>query len=825
MKNCSLLFLIVFSSICLSQPVINGDIADANYTQLAAFTSGQDGFGAGNDIGQVKYYCDGTDLYIGVTGELNADNNILILLDFSGYEGRGSNTLGAGAVGVFTNIGGAKMDFDIDFGLGFNEGNGVASLFLDACRYGTAGVISSAFIGNTTDQTGTSVSSNLGGTFGGAGNITFAYKNNFAGNTNEGVEMKIPLGVFAGVTNSQALRLFVIITAMDGTFSNECIPGDPGGFNLGKTPDFTGMAGQDFFTEYAPLVFGMSFDCRLDAGPSSGPWVGDMHPSEFPQTPFTHHYQNPNCVLNMCSQTWYDCGYYAYQNLVWNSNGGTYNDVNCCAPNTNDGSGQSSYGNGVVENTDLIDGVAGLSLDFTTFSISNLNRRNWGAPGAGPNGLMADTRTYTGGTGYIKVGGVTKLKVINAFIEIDVDYALPYGPGDRVVGAGHGTIDVANSDAAWVAKFNNGNNQVQFDYYSFSPTVQQCYGAFVYTLILRSAEVQQNVAAAVVNGNGVLPLDVAKVRFNITANTPDGFGNKSIHARQIMQMPNGALPGGIVAVSPLYWRLGMTLDAINTGVTFDISEISGITTTNNLRILKRENSTGIWAILADVTLPGAGGLTATQIRANNLTSFSEFVIASTTDPLPVELSLFNVKVTGEGIKLMWKTETEKENYGFEVYRRKQNRTPHIFFYDWEKIGFVKGNGNSNSAKEYSFNDDLNTAGVYEYQLHQIDNDGTVTLSNSVQVVLEAPVRYTLSQNYPNPFNPMTKIRYELASGGDVSLSVYDVLGNEVRELVNERQEAGSYVVDFDSRGLASGCYFYKLSSRDFNATRKMIVIK
>ena len=825
MKTYLLILFIAFTLNLQSQPVINGDISDASYTQIAAFASGQNSLGNADDLGVLKYHCDGSDIYLGVSGEVSSNNNILIFFDFSGYIGRGDNTLGAGAVGVFTNIGGATMDFDVDFALAFNEGEGNTNFYLDACRYGTLGVMSSAFIGNTSDQTGTSVEANLGGTFGGAGNITFAYKNNFAGNANEGVEMKIPLSVFSGVDNSQAFRIFVILTAINGDFSNECIPGDPGGFELGNNPNLSGLGGQDFFTKYAPLVFGISFDCKLDAGPSTGPWVGDMHPSEIPSTPFSH---SNNCNWVACGvypQT--DCGYYAYQSLLWNSDPGTYDDAECCPPYGDEGSGQASYGNGVVENTDLIDGVANLTLDFTAFGISNLNRKNWGAPDAGPNGLMADTRTYTGGSGTIKVGGVTKLAVINAMIELDVDYPIPFGPGDKVVGSGHGTIDVVNSDPAWVAKFNNGNNQVQFDYYSFSPTIQNCYGAFVYTLILRSAEVQQNIAAAPVNNVGLLPLNNAKVQFNIASFTPEGTNlqNRSVHARQIIKTPNGTLPEGLNAVAPLYWRLGTTLAEINTAVIFDISGISGITNTNNLRILKRENATGTWAIWGSYTAPGFDGLTSTQIRANSLTSFSEFAIASTTDPLPVELSAFDVKITVKGINLFWKTETEKDNYGFEVYRRKQNAQPHTVFFNWEKIGFVSGSGNSNSPKDYAFLDEVNCAGVYEYQLHQIDNNGTVTLSKSVQIKLEAPVRYTLSQNYPNPFNPETKIRYEIPQSGEVQLVVYDILGNMVKELVSQKQEAGSYEVNFKADSFSSGCYLYKISSGNFVSIKKMLLVK
>jgi len=186
MKNILLFFTFFFSSVILSQPVINGDMSDASYTTLASYTSGQNGFGNDNDIGVIKYYSNGTDLYIGITGETVVDDNLVLFIDFSGYEGRGSNTLNAGAIGVFQNIGGAKMDFDVDFALAFNKGNTADKFYLDACRYGTAGVIACTNIGNTTSQLGVSVTQNLGATFGGVGDITYAFNNDFPNNTDLG---------------------------------------------------------------------------------------------------------------------------------------------------------------------------------------------------------------------------------------------------------------------------------------------------------------------------------------------------------------------------------------------------------------------------------------------------------------------------------------------------------------------------------------------------------------------------------------------------------------------------------------------------------------
>jgi len=88
-----------------------------------------------------------------------------------------------------------------------------------------------------------------------------------------------------------------------------------------------------------------------------------------------------------------------------------------------------------------------------------------------------------------------------------------------------------------------------------------------------------------------------------------------------------------------------------------------------------------------------------------------------------------------------------------------------------------------------------------------------------------PGKYSLKQNYPNPFNPETEIEYGIAEAGKVTLKVYNLLGEEVRTLVNQEQEAGSYRVKFNASGLASGTYLYRLSTTGYSEARKMIILK
>jgi len=183
--------------------------------------------------------------------------------------------------------------------------------------------------------------------------------------------------------------------------------------------------------------------------------------------------------------------------------------------------------------------------------------------------------------------------------------------------------------------------------------------------------------------------------------------------------------------------------------------------------------------------------------------------------LPVELTQFSIRTNNNIVTLKWETATEINNYGFEIERN----------YDgWETIGFVAGNGNSNSPKYYTFTDTPTLSGLYQYRLKQIDTDGKFEYSNIIETHFEIDT-YTLYQNYPNPFNPSTIIKYELKNSGNVKLIVYDFIGREVSVLVNEYRDSGIYYVKLDASNFASGLYIYKLIINDVVYSKKMTVLK
>ncbi len=115
-------------------------------------------------------------------------------------------------------------------------------------------------------------------------------------------------------------------------------------------------------------------------------------------------------------------------------------------------------------------------------------------------------------------------------------------------------------------------------------------------------------------------------------------------------------------------------------------------------------------------------------------------------------------------------------------------------------------------------------------LDPITKDDVFTFSTKQfisEIVDESvPNKFELFQNYPNPFNPTTTIRFSLIKKGLVKLSVFNILGERVKQLVNKEMTVGQYEVPFISNGLPSGIYFYRLEvGTEFSKVNKMILLK
>ena len=218
------------------------------------------------------------------------------------------------------------------------------------------------------------------------------------------------------------------------------------------------------------------------------------------------------------------------------------------------------------------------------------------------------------------------------------------------------------------------------------------------------------------------------------------------------------------------------------------------------------------------------------VTKTGLDHFSRWTLAASNGSLPVEINSFAVKAKSSGqILLNWQTVSEVNNYGFYIEKFQSMKSSTDMRENsnnnWGQIGFIKGNGNSSSIKNYSFIDNhVSGAGYFYYRLKQVDLDGNSQYSKIVEIKA-VPAEFTLYQNYPNPFNPTTSIRYDIPHETMVKLLIYDALGNIVKTLVNKTKTAGSYVAHFNAENIPSGIYFYQLITEGKISTKKLILVK
>jgi len=130
--------------------------------------------------------------------------------------------------------------------------------------------------------------------------------------------------------------------------------------------------------------------------------------------------------------------------------------------------------------------------------------------------------------------------------------------------------------------------------------------------------------------------------------------------------------------------------------------------------------------------------------------------------------------------------------------------------------------------QLSQNFDSNGLGCYTNPTPGQENAECITLSNSSDISI--PTQFTLHQNYPNPFNPITTLKYDLPEDSFVDITVYDMRGNVVNNLIKMNQKSGSNSTQWDATNnqgetVSAGVYLYKIQVRDFSQTKKIILLK
>jgi hypothetical protein len=216
--------------------------------------------------------------------------------------------------------------------------------------------------------------------------------------------------------------------------------------------------------------------------------------------------------------------------------------------------------------------------------------------------------------------------------------------------------------------------------------------------------------------------------------------------------------------------------------------------------------------------------------------------------LPVELSSFRAYGQDGRVKLIWITESEMDNLGFILERSLKKNEEYIQIASYESMESLKGAGNSSAKKIYTFLDHSVFNGLtYWYRLIDVSVNGietyhgpivamprVATEPEAVIPVENYPIKFRLAQNYPNPFNPGTRIGYDIAETKNeksfINLSIFDVTGRKVKTLMSGDILPGSYEIEWlgtndQGKKVVGGVYYYKIVTYEFQAVKKMVLLR
>jgi len=438
-----------------------------------------------------------------------------------------------------------------------------------------------------------------------------------------------------------------------------------------------------------------------------------------------------------------------------------------------------------------------------------------------------NTRTFIGGKGTSLYSTLTQLRFNNSKDK----YSVSGNPG--FTSNTNLTPDLSNS-GSWVLSGNGVHISGLNQDFNGSPRPTEItqgapdIGAFEFGI----PTAEPNITTIPISGIGSYEILVNE-RETIILNFTQAGNVSSVDVKNY----SGKNPPGVNQTS-LYMNsyISITPNSGATGFNYDITYIYSepqrgtILNESDIRLSKSENGGSSWnAYLIQGNAPGQYELNTTDnsVKVYGLNAFSIYTNSDANSPLPVSLSSFQNFISGRDVKLKWTTQSEINNQGFEIERAVLNNEEKR----WIKIGFVNGNGNSGSQKNYSYDDRKLETGKYKYRLKQIDYNGNYEYFElEGQVEIGVPAVFNLSQNYPNPFNPTTKIDINIPSESKVSLIVFDVSGREVKKLINnELKSPGYYTVSFNASELSSGVYFYRIiaevKGQNLVMTKKMVLIR
>ena len=325
---------------------------------------------------------------------------------------------------------------------------------------------------------------------------------------------------------------------------------------------------------------------------------------------------------------------------------------------------------------------------------------------------------------------------------------------------------------------------------------------------------REETNSVLVSADGLAAFDGTGVTINLTGVS----GSGTVTVNRYDTLP--ANTEGIAETNVSSYRVvidvfgGLTIGT-GTEVRFSVADFSGVTDPTDVTVYSRET-------------PGQGPFAALPTSHDSATNeivatvdgFSEFVLASDTNPLPVELTTFDATFDNDGVLLQWTTASEMNNAGFKVQMRRSAEGP------FAAQGFVDGHGTTTEAQTYRFRVDDLAPGTYVFRLKQVDLDGTAEMSPVVEVTAAMKEAYLLSKAFPNPFRGEAWLTLQVREAQTVRADLYDVLGRRVATLHDGTLDAGrEHRLALDGHGLSSGLYLVRVVGERFAETRRVVVAR
>lgn len=431
------------------------------------------------------------------------------------------------------------------------------------------------------------------------------------------------------------------------------------------------------------------------------------------------------------------------------------------------------------------------------------------------NGTTSQVVTWTAGGG---TGSLLVRSAAGGSLSGSPTDGTPHAVNDALLG---GTVVYRGTGTSFRASGLTASSAYTYRVYAFDASNVYSTGTVATSQTTAASNVEAVDAAftgLLTFDNGVAVNFLTGAGANATITSVRNAGSPGTNGLPIAGVTTSAGTRTINVVSTDRWWTISASSALsgNYQIGFDIAGLTSAPNPNALALLKRANAGAPWTAISTTTNtvpPAIGGLSS---------GFSDFAIGSdgADNPLPVTLSSFTGTVSGETVQLNWRTASETNNKGFEIFR------------DGVQIGGENGQGTTTNATDYSYSDRTVDVGkTYTYRLRSVDFSGLTHDYTTVSVEVKAGVpaqaaEYKLYQNYPNPFNPTTNFSFDLKEAGNVKLEIFNVLGEKVATLVDGFRAAGAQpLATWNASGVSSGVYFYRLSTASFTQTRKLTLTK